>query len=612
VSSPTQAVFLSYASQDSEAAQRICDALRARGIEVWFDQSELRGGDAWDQKIRRQIKDCALFIPVISANTNARGEGYFRLEWKLGVDRSHLMADDEPFIFPVVIDKFPDEEARVPDRFREVQWARLGAKDTPESIAARVARLLEGEAEKKPAARKEKRRGRHPYFWPIVGILLGMFFVTRPMWHTKREPKAPTEAAAPAAPVSEAAQLARRAIAMTLKIDSKRGEFAAAADLARKATEVDPQLAFAWGARARVEAAWLHRNWDLSAARRQAAQDFAKRAIALDPEEPNALYAQAMVLRFQRAFPEGVALFQRALKVDPGDNTFRRGLAGLYRNWGKNDEAIAVYDEALRRDPSDTLSYYSLSILYAGYATLKDNDYANVDKALGYIDKAIAVNAFSGALLQKAAVLAAWKGDMPGALAALDRAARLPLEDTTEDRAIFFEMWIPLLDRQPQRALAAAARTTTTYFADAVVAQPVAWLKALAYREQGNESLAAEEWRAAEAVLRARLNETPESLSTQAELAATLAMLGRKEAAAKQFARFEATQREQGRTGTLNHVRYYAAAGDAKRAVAAIRENRKAPSIWLTDHVLRRDPWYDAIRGKPEFKALLEAPEAKK
>ena len=69
---PAHAVFLSYASQDAEAAKRICGALRAAGIEVWFDQSELRGGDAWDRQIRQQIHDCALFIPVISANTQAR------------------------------------------------------------------------------------------------------------------------------------------------------------------------------------------------------------------------------------------------------------------------------------------------------------------------------------------------------------------------------------------------------------------------------------------------------------------------------------------------------------------------------------------------------------
>jgi TIR domain len=55
VTEPAHSVFLSYASQDAEAAQRICEALRAVGIEVFFDQSELRGGDVWDQKIRREI-----------------------------------------------------------------------------------------------------------------------------------------------------------------------------------------------------------------------------------------------------------------------------------------------------------------------------------------------------------------------------------------------------------------------------------------------------------------------------------------------------------------------------------------------------------------------------
>ena len=85
---PAKAVFLSYASQDAEAARRIRAALRAVGIEVWFDQSELRGGDVWDAAIRKQIKTCALFIPGISGNTHSREEGYFRLE--LAVDRSHL------------------------------------------------------------------------------------------------------------------------------------------------------------------------------------------------------------------------------------------------------------------------------------------------------------------------------------------------------------------------------------------------------------------------------------------------------------------------------------------------------------------------------------------
>jgi TolB-like protein/Tfp pilus assembly protein PilF len=142
---PSRAVFLSYASQDAEAAQRICDALRAAGIEVWFDKSELRGGDAWDQSIRRQIKACALFLPVISHTTHDRREGYFRLEWKLAIDRCHLMDANLAFLVPIVIDDTPDDDERVPERFREVQWTRLPGGETPPSFVDRVQHLLSGE-----------------------------------------------------------------------------------------------------------------------------------------------------------------------------------------------------------------------------------------------------------------------------------------------------------------------------------------------------------------------------------------------------------------------------------------------------------------------------------
>ena len=146
MSIPTQSIFLSYASQDAEVAGRICEALRAAGLEVWFDQSVLRGGDAWDALIRRQIKECALFMPVISANTQVREEGYFRLEWKLAVDRSHLMSDDKAFLLPVVVDATINANARVPEKFRELQWTYLPAGASSSAFAERVQRLLAGGA----------------------------------------------------------------------------------------------------------------------------------------------------------------------------------------------------------------------------------------------------------------------------------------------------------------------------------------------------------------------------------------------------------------------------------------------------------------------------------
>src|SRR5687767_6462177 len=139
------AVFLSYASQDAEVARRIGEALRAAGVEVWLDQSELVGGDAWDQKIRRQIASCALFVPVISVNTQARLEGYFRIEWKLAAQRTHAMAEEKTFLLPVVVDATRDIEAKVPVEFRAVQWTRLPGGETTAAFCERVKALLEGE-----------------------------------------------------------------------------------------------------------------------------------------------------------------------------------------------------------------------------------------------------------------------------------------------------------------------------------------------------------------------------------------------------------------------------------------------------------------------------------
>jgi hypothetical protein len=135
-----KAVFLSYAREDANAAGGIADALRAAGVEVWFDQSELSGGDAWDQKIRRQIKECALFVPIISANTNARLEGYFRLEWLLAVERSRLMAHEKAFLVPVVIDDTIQAAASVPEKFCEVQWTRMNEAESPPAVARPIIR----------------------------------------------------------------------------------------------------------------------------------------------------------------------------------------------------------------------------------------------------------------------------------------------------------------------------------------------------------------------------------------------------------------------------------------------------------------------------------------
>ena len=136
------AVFLSYASQDVEAVQKLRDALDAAGLDVWFDRRLLGSGDDFDQQIKRNIRSCSLFLPVISAHTQARHEGYFRLEWSLAAERAKLIADTIPFILPIVIDPVTEKDALVPERFLQVQWTRLPGGAPTTEFVERMVRLI--------------------------------------------------------------------------------------------------------------------------------------------------------------------------------------------------------------------------------------------------------------------------------------------------------------------------------------------------------------------------------------------------------------------------------------------------------------------------------------
>jgi TolB-like protein len=166
---PRPTVFLSYAAQDRPAAKALRDALSGLGVEVWYDESELGGGEAWDQKIRRQIRECDYFMPMVSARTDARLEGYFRREWRLAVERTFDMADDRLFLLPVVIDETDQAVARVPEKFLSVQWLKVPNGRATPALEALCRRIASGGVTIVPPARKPlapHRGGRGPTTTP--------------------------------------------------------------------------------------------------------------------------------------------------------------------------------------------------------------------------------------------------------------------------------------------------------------------------------------------------------------------------------------------------------------------------------------------------------------
>jgi hypothetical protein len=132
---PEHAVFISYAREDLPAVQRLKAGMDAAGLTTWFDLDRLEGGDDYDRKIRANIGRCSYFVPVISAGTQRRLEGFFRREWSYAVDRSRSIAEGAVFILPVCIDDTPEGAALVPEKFRALHITRLpGGEPTPDFL----------------------------------------------------------------------------------------------------------------------------------------------------------------------------------------------------------------------------------------------------------------------------------------------------------------------------------------------------------------------------------------------------------------------------------------------------------------------------------------------
>jgi TolB-like protein len=143
--------------------------------------------------------------------TQKRPEGYFRREWKFGVERTHDMASGFAFIVPVVIDETPESGSLVPDEFMRFQWTRLPRGVPTPQFIEHVRQILDSPAKPAGQASAEQRQlkqtlsggpsaathGRRYPVWTI-GALIAVIAVCAVALYLTRKPHA--EAAAPAPP----------------------------------------------------------------------------------------------------------------------------------------------------------------------------------------------------------------------------------------------------------------------------------------------------------------------------------------------------------------------------------------------------------------------------
>ncbi len=435
------------------------------------------------------------------------------------------------------------------------------------------------------------RRPRRSPAWIIAAVLAALLLAGG--WYARRRSVSPT--AVETRELSEAAKLSRRAQEILETLTYTRAELTVAEDLSRRATELDPSLPFAWSVRSRIQAAYLLRWWDTSEKRRQDTETFAKRTLALDPNDTGALFALSRVLLLQGAPKQAEELLRRALVLRPEDNSARRSLASALGDQGRRDEQRAELQEVLRRNPQDPLAHYDMSL------ALLFSEPFDLDGAFREVNAALAIQPFSAARLHKIRLLAV-TGDLAAMRAELDQ---IPSIDRGEERTVYVAMWVALLEGNWAKVLEASALTAKNYFEDQIVAGPKGWLTALAYTIAAKENLARGEWQSVETLLRQRLRDRPTDLVEQGRLAVTLAWLGRNEEAAREMAPVEAAATEGGDGRLIRLVaQFYAAQGNGAKAAPGIRQTIRTRSL-ISGVLLSRDPFWMKLRGQPEFEALV-------
>ncbi len=559
----SRAVFLSYASQDAEAARRICETLRGAGVEVWFDaDGGLEHGDEWDAKIRRQIKECVLFIPIISAHTQARLEGYFRLEWELAAQRAMSIASGVPFILPVVIDDTREPEALVPDRFRAVQWTKLpGGVVTPE-VKARYLKLWShriGAVEEGRFASAQDRTNSSPdigayqaplrrgrWFAAAIAIAAGAgiavwFFAGRnpsaashskPDSLTTGSTKAETQGAKlPSAQVaSEARALIARARVLFENRNFTRDDLALAEDYCRQALKLDANDAEVWAAYSLLSAQFIGSGTDRSPERVELARTQAERALKLNPRSIEARLAKAVYLRRTSApgQPEAERLLTELAVETPNDprvlinlGKLVWGATGIQRNLqpARVDEALALFARAaeIPAGRGEALSErgWLLCNLY------------RFDEADAAIAESLRVQPTTAALILKMYV-ALLRGDAEGAANLVDH---LSDEALHSDFGATNAIWAWFCANQPDKVLRLLDAIPRDYLAANGIAGTTDSWRALAYHLQGKEEAARSARELALKVVEKHLLEQPRTPLLLIERAWLLALLGQREAA---------------------------------------------------------------------------------
>lgn len=369
---------------------------------------------------------------------------------------------------------------------------------------------------------------------------------------------------------------------------------------AEQAIRRDSSFAEAWAlvGYLHARAYWLAR--DRTSERLARSQTAIERALALDPDLPEAHVA----LGYYRYWGEldysgAMSAFERARRSDPLDDLLLGGMGAVRRRQGRLQESLTHLRRAVEiapRVPSHWVEIGVNLLLLRRYA-----------EARPYVARALELDPSARGAVYVQAWLALAQGELSEARAVLERARSMGV---TSDFLHWLSVSLDLYRDAPEDALArleAVDGNTLVNWHFAFV--PVDYARGRAYELLGEEDVARAHYERARRMLSDLVATRSGDARLHSALGLVLARLGRSAEAIRAGRR--ATEllslEKDAWRGALrleDLARIYAAVGEATLAVGLLETLLQHPGQ-LSVPLLRIDPDWDPVRGEPAFEALV-------
>ena len=377
----------------------------------------------------------------------------------------------------------------------------------------------------------------------------------------------------------------------------EHGTDSLAIQMYERAISLDPDFALAYAELSRTHSGMYHYNYDRAGERLQLAKEAVNKALALQPNLPEAHLALGYYYYHgYREYDKALKEFAIAEKGLPNDPRILQAEAFIWRRLGRFEEAQANLEQAFQLNPRDADAAYQVA---TNHRWLR-----HYQEALSFYDKATSLRPDYLAYYAGKALSFIMMGDLPSARQILSNA---PNQEGIWVASVYLE----ICGRDYDAALKHLTMAKEEMFHAGSSLWSVNLWRGYIYRSMGENELAQIAFDSARTFLESHEEEYSEYVGYYMGLAVTYAGLGRKEEAIRigQFAVKKYPISRDALLGTRQEydlATVYVMTGEYDAAIDLLEHVMSVPYDLESVATLRLKQIWDPLRDHPRFQALIE------